>query len=146
MKTFEVDDSCGLDAIKHSGIIKKIDERFFYVSIVAQSACAACHSKGVCNVSEMNEEVVEVPRTDGMNYTVGERVQVVMRKALGTKAVILGYIFPFLLVLLTLVIALGVTGNEALSGLLALGILVPYYLVLNAARKRLRRTFVFSIQ
>jgi len=146
MKNIEVDASCDVGSIRHSGIIKKIDSDFFYVSIIAQSACASCHVKGACNISDMNEEIVEVSRAKEMTYQVGDKVNVVMQKSLGTRAVMLGYFFPFLLVLFTLIISLNLMGNQGLSGLLALGILIPYYLVLYMNKDRLKKTFIFSIQ
>lgn len=146
MKNIEVDASCGLDSIRHNGIVKKIDDAFFYVSIVSQSACASCHAKGACNVTDLNEEIVEIPRKSSMDQKVGDRVQVVMKKSLGTRAVLLGYIYPFLLVLVTLIIVSSITGNEGVAGLFSLGILLPYYLVLYWKRNRLKRTFTFSLQ
>ena len=146
MKNIEVDGNCGLDAIRHSGIVKRIDDDFVYVSIVSQSACASCHARGACNITDLNEEVVEVPRGSASGCQVGDRVEVAMRKSLGTRAVMLGYIVPFLLVIATMIVILAVTGREGLAGLLALGVLIPYYLLLYLRRNHLKRTFTFSIQ
>ncbi|MCB2220909.1 MAG: SoxR reducing system RseC family protein [Bacteroidetes bacterium] len=145
MKKLETQRDCSLDDISHSGLIQKIDDQQIYVSIVSQSACAACHAKGVCNVSELSEEIVEVPKEAGIHYEVGQNVKVSMQKSLGTHAVFLGYILPFLILLATLIIALAITGREGLSGLLALAILIPYYLFLYTMRDRLKRTFTFRI-
>ena len=146
MKNIEVDGNCGLDDIRHSGIVKRIDDDFVYVSIVSQSACASCHAKGACNITDLNEEVVEVPRRDSSHHEVGDRVEVAMRKSQGTRAVMLGYLVPFLLVIVTLILALVLLGNEGLAGMLALAVLIPYYLLLYLRRNRLKRTFTFSIQ
>ena len=94
----------------------------------------------------MNEEIVEVSRAKEMTYQVGDKVNVVMQKSLGTRAVMLGYFVPFLLVLFTLIISLNLMENQGLSGLLALGILIPYYLVLYMNKDRLKKAFIFSIQ
>lgn len=145
MKSFEVDAGCDPDGIKHDGIISKIDEHTVYVSIITQSACNACHAKGVCHVSEMNEEVVEVARNREISYSVGDRVQLVMKKSLGTQAVLLGYIYPFLVLIITLILALGLGLSEGMAGLLSLGVLVPYYLVLYGVKDRLKKTFTFNI-
>ena len=146
MKNFEVDGDCTMDAIRHSGIVKKVDDRFTYVSIVSQSACASCHAKGACNITDLQEEVVEVPRTGDEAHKPGDRVEVVMHKSLGTRAVMLGYVIPFLLVIGTMITVLSITGKEGLAGLLSLGILVPYYLMLYLRRSRLKRTFTFSLR
>lgn len=146
MKNMEVDPGCELDAIKHDGIVTKIDAATTYVTIVTHSACNACTVKGACNVSEMNEEVVEVPRKGEPAHQVGDRVQLVMKKTLGTRAVLLGYFFPFLVLLFTLIIMLSVTSNEGLAGLVSLAVLIPYYMILYLLRDRLKKTFTFNIQ
>ncbi len=146
MKNIQVGGDCGLDAIGHSGIVKKVDAEFTYVSIVSQSACASCHAKGACNITDLQEEVVEVPHGGPPAYQVGDRVEVVMRKSLGTRAVMLGYVLPFLLVIATMITVLSISGSEGLAGLLSLGVLVPYYLALYMGRKRLKRTFTFSLR
>ena len=146
MKTVDAQQDCMPDAIKHKGIIKKMDEKQFYVSIISQSACASCHAKGVCNVSEISEEILEIPRERQDDYKVGDQVQVAMHKSLGTQAVFLGYILPFLMVIATLIISLAITGNEGISGLFAIVILVPYYFILNLQKRKLKRKFVFRIE
>ena len=145
MKQIETGKECTPDDIKHDGIITKIDDRYVYVSIVTQSACSSCHAKGACNITELKNEIIEVVKEPGKEYKPGDRVQVYMEKSLGTKAVFLGYLFPFLLVLATLIIMLTLTSNQGLAGLTALGILIPYYLILYAKRTAMKKTFVFKI-
>jgi len=139
-------DSCAVETIRHKGVISKVDERFNYVSIVAQSACASCQVKSACNVSDLNEEIIKVPKTPHDDYKTGQMVHVKMKKSLGTMAVLLGYFFPFLLVITSLIILLNVISSEGLAGLISLGLLVPYYLVLYFYRSHLNKTFVFEIE
>lgn len=146
MKFVEADPTCNPDAIRHKGIVQRQDDETIFVSIVAQSACDACHAKGICNVTDLREEIVEVPRVHGKSFTNGDQVEVVMKKTLGTHAVMLGYVIPFMLVIATLIISLAVTGKEGFSGLLALLILVPYYLLLYTMKSRLKKTFTFNIR
>jgi sigma-E factor negative regulatory protein RseC len=146
MANIQIDKDCDLEAIKHSGVIKDIDNHQYYVSIVAQSACVSCSVKGVCNVSEMKDEIVEVPRNKSENFAVGDKVEVLMEKSQGTKAVMLGYIMPFLIVVVTLIVSLNLIKNEGLSGLISVGILVPYYFILYVNRERLKTTFRFRIR
>lgn len=146
MTKVAVDKDCDLEAIKHSGVIKEIDEYQYYVSIVAQSACVSCSAKSVCNVSEMKDEIVEVPRNKTENFEIGDKVDILMEKSQGTKAVMLGYIIPFLIVLVTLIVSLNLIGNEGLAGLISIGILIPYYLILYINRDTLKTTFRFRIR
>jgi len=146
MAKIQIDKDCDLEAIKHSGVIKEIDDYQYYVSIVAQSACASCSVKGVCNVSEMKDEIVEVPRNKTENFAIGDKVDILMEKSQGTKAVMLGYIIPFLIVLVTLIVSLNLIGNEGIAGLISVGILVPYYLALYLKRDALKTAFRFRIR
>ncbi|NOX48289.1 MAG: SoxR reducing system RseC family protein, partial [Chlorobi bacterium] len=76
----------------------------------------------------------------------GDRVEILMEKSLGTKAVFLGYILPFIVLFITLIVGLNVFDDEGIAGLLALGILVPYYFALYYLRGRLSNTFIFRIR
>jgi len=145
MTTYQADTECAVETIEHQGIVSKIDNHYYFVNIITQSACVSCSVKGACNVSDMKEEVIEIPRKNTPEYKVGDRVVLSMKKSLGTRAVLLGYIFPFLVMLITLIISLNLLHDEGLAGLLALGILVPYYGFLYLFREHFKQTFVFKI-
>ena len=133
------------DIIQHPGIIEKVDESKVYVTILSQSACSTCHSKGLCSVSEMEHKTVEIARTSDTVYKEGDTVTVYMKKSLGQKAVFYGYLYPFLIVLLTLILLLSISVNEGLSALVALGLLVPYYYIIYQLKDKLSTTFEFKI-
>lgn len=133
------------DLITHSGIITRRETGTIYVSIVAESACAACHAKGVCGMSEMQEKVVEINDAGHTELAVGTPVTVAMKRTTGLKAVLYGYFLPFVLLLTTLFVAMGYFHNEGKAGLLALAILLPYYLVLYMLRDKMKKRFEFTI-
>jgi sigma-E factor negative regulatory protein RseC len=145
MKYYEPNTVCAVDSIKHKGKITRTDQHHYFVSIITESACSACSVKGVCNVSDMKEEVIEIPKDPDTSYSVGDEVNVIMEKSLGPKAVLLGYIIPFLLLFATLVISLGLFKDEGLAGLASVAIVIPYYLLLYLFRERLKKTFTFRI-
>ena len=43
-----------------SGTIKKIDERFVYISYFRKSACSECHNKKACLESDCKEEQIKI--------------------------------------------------------------------------------------
>jgi sigma-E factor negative regulatory protein RseC len=131
--------------ISHPGVVESIADDTVFVKIVAMSACSACHAKGMCNVSEMEEKVVEIKKDPQRNYIPGENVTVSMRKTLGSKAVFLGYILPFLLMIGVLILVLFLSGDEGIAGLSAIIILVPYYWLLFLYRNNLKKAFSFRI-
>jgi sigma-E factor negative regulatory protein RseC len=146
MSTLSTDNSCSSDVYRQSGIIRSMDKKAYFISMIAQSACASCSVKGACNVTEMEEKIIEVARTDKDDLKIGDRVNIVMEKSLGTKAVLLGYIIPFVLLLITLIISLAVFENEGIAGVLAVLVLIPYYVVLHFMKKKLKSTFIFRIE
>ncbi len=131
--------------IEHSATILKIDNEHITVGIMNVSACAGCHAKGACSMADMKEKTVDV--IDYSNqYTVGEKVNLKYQESLGWFALTIAYIIPFIIVVITLILALEISKNELISGLISLAILIPYYVVLSFYKKRLKKTFSFSIE
>jgi len=145
-KFLPTEPECTPDSIRHDGIIRNIDDKYYYVSIIAQSACASCHTKGICNISEIQEEIIEIPLKENKIYKKGDKVEILMEKTLGAKAVMLGYVIPFIILLITLIVSLSLFENEGVAGLISIGILIPYYLFLYFIKDRLKKTFVFKIR
>lgn len=134
------------DTITHPGIIESINDKSVFVKILAMSACSSCHAKAMCNIAEVEEKIVEIRRNAERTFEEGQEVTVSMKKSLGGKAVFLGYILPFLLLMIVLLAVLLISENEGMAGLLAIAVLIPYYWILYIFRDRLKRAFSFSIQ
>jgi sigma-E factor negative regulatory protein RseC len=133
-------------AISHPGIVESIEGQKVNVKILAQSACSSCHAKGMCSVAEMEEKIIEVNTGAVSNLKPGDTVQITMKKSLGPRAVFLGYLLPFLILLTTLITVLAITGNEGLAAIIAILVLVPYYVVLYYLKDRISKTFRFSLE
>ncbi|PID95145.1 MAG: hypothetical protein CSA95_00920 [Bacteroidetes bacterium] len=133
------------DVIKHEGVVTETTEATHTVRILSKSACSACHAKGACSMADMQEKTIEV-NLSNVSLKAGDRVNVTMRTSLGVKAVLWGYLYPFLLVIAVLFFLLIFTEKEGLSALVALGMLVPYYLILYALRDRLKKKFQFEVE
>ena len=131
--------------ISHKGVIKRLSKEGIIVTIISESACASCHVKGVCTAADAKDKEIRIDHYDG-NVREGQQVLVVGKMAQGFKALFYGYLLPFLLLLTVLIISTNITSNEGLSGLLSLGVLVPYYLVLYLFRNKLKKTFGFEIK
>lgn len=131
--------------IEHSGSVIEVNERLIRVNLEVQSACAACHARSVCNPGESKEKVVEINHWEG-EFNLGEQVMVVMEQRFAFKAVFLGYLLPFLLILFTLIISAQYSKNELVTGVITLGILPVYYGILYLNKDRIRRVFSFRIE
>lgn len=134
------------EIISHPGTIEKIDNQSVYVKILSSSACSSCTVKGACNLAESQEKVVEVKKQQGQVYSVGRSVDVVMQRSSGTKAVLLAYLIPFAIVVLSLIVLLSAGTREGISALLSIALLVPYYFILHHFRDKLKKEFEFTIQ
>lgn len=132
--------------ISHPGVVEKIDKEVVTVKILSASACASCSVKGICNMAEMQEKIIEVRRVKSDAVSEGDHVNLIMTRSMGTKAVVLGYIIPFFIVIVALIILTLITDNEAMAGIASLLLVVPYYLLLYRYRDNLKKTFDFSIQ
>ena len=132
--------------IAHNGLIKEIIGNEIKVSFYAQEACSSCNLKSNCSVSDVKEKIVDVKTFNPGDYKLGESVTIYFKQSLGFRALFLGYVLPFILLLTTMIVSLAVTEKELLSGLLSLAILVPYYLILYLSKNKIKKTFTFSIK
>lgn len=131
--------------IEHDGIIDHIAGNVAHVKIESVSACASCHAKGVCSAADQEEKYLDVPLYN-TRHQQGDPVVVQVAKRLGFRAVALGYVYPFLLLMVVLVGMLAAGARELNAGIFALLSIVPYYLLLYLFRKRITSTFTFSIK
>ena len=150
----------------HSGVISQIKRGSVIVSLDKNVHCETCHAKGACGVTDSANKQIEVVNS-GRDYTLNEPVEessqtaleLVLRRndgtkmaeaseiipGLGHKAVFWAYVFPFMLMLLTLLTA-SYFLTEWVAGLLSLLILIPYYLLMRGMKDYFKRTFDISIQ
>ena len=131
--------------IRHSGKILEITPDFTTVQIVVSSACASCHARTMCGMSEDEEKVIMVPTDPYADHKVGDEVEVMTKMTMGLKAVWISYVIP-LAVLMILILSLSpVIGSELMLGLTAVSGVALYYLGIWLFRDRLSNEFVFYI-
>jgi len=129
--------------IEHKGIVTEISSQSVLVELTVMSACSACHAKAMCSFDSA-QKIIEINNPG--TWEKGETVKVVMRESMGKKAVFLGYLLPFIVLTVSLII-FNLTGiNEGISGLLSIGMLVPYYLGLYILKDKIKRVFNFNIE
>ncbi len=131
-------------SIEHLGVIKDVTPKTIKVSLLNVSGCSSCHTKGSCSVSDVDNKVIDVINTGG-KYKKGESVKISFEKSLGPLALLIGYLGPFILLMLVLLISLSVTKDEVTAGLTSLFSVGVYYLILTLFRKKLKSTFTFRI-
>lgn len=134
------------NVINHQGIVENMDDARVFVRIIQTSVCASCSVKGHCSSADSKEKIIEVT-TSPAAYQIGDSVTIVGQTSMGMMAVLLAFFIPFLILILSLFVCMSVTGgNELLSGIISLGLLVPYYFIVWLNRDRLKKNFSFTIK
>ena len=131
--------------LEHLGIVTKINDNKLYVNMEVQSACAKCHAKGICTSLDKQTRQIIVQQTDD-SINVDDKVIILMEEKNGFKAIFLGYFLPFLILVATLIITINIFDKEWLAGLLSIGMLILYYLILFLLRKKINKQFNFTIK
>ena len=132
--------------ISHRGRIVSITPEVTTVQIVSESACSACHAKGLCSLGDSTVKEVELPTRGWDNYQVGDEVSVVLQASMGHKAVWLAYVLPLVLMAAALLVTLSAGGSELLAGGVAIAAVALWYAVLWLLRGRLRNVYIFNIK
>ncbi len=136
--------------MKHSGVISKITQSAITVSLEGNVNCESCNAKAACGISESNSKEIEITSPPAgqastfQSFNINERVDVVMQTDLGLKAVFWAYIFPFILMVVVLVVS-SIFFKEWIAGLLSLIVLIPYYFLLFVLKNSFRKAFKISI-
>jgi sigma-E factor negative regulatory protein RseC len=90
------------------------------------------------------EKIIEV--TGRYDVRPGDRVTILMKQSMGYAALLLGYLLPLISVVTVLIILVAMEVPELPAGLLSLGILIPYYIILFFFRKRVNEKFTFTLK
>ena len=132
--------------IRHEGRIVEITPEFTTVEILVSSACAACHAKGLCGMSEAEEKVIMVPTDPYAEHKVGDNVTVMTKMRIGMKAVWISSVVP-LLILMILILSLSeIFESQMLCGLASIGGVAVYYFIIWLLRDRLQNEFGFYLE
>lgn len=132
--------------VTHKGKVIHLEGLDVRVMIESMSACAACHAKGMCTLSDKEDKIIDirVSADRAAKLNVGDEVVVAVSQQRGMQAVLLAYILPAILVVLSLILLLKLL-PEPLAILSALAVLGGYYYVLYLFRNKLNAKFVMSI-
>ena len=130
--------------VSHKGVVVAVEANRIKVQIESVSACAACHAKGMCTLSDKEEKMIDIETPMAADKKVGDVVKVVVTQQRGMQAVILAYIIPAAVVILSLVGFLNIV-SEPLAIILSLLSLAVYYVILYLFRSKIGSKFVMSL-
>ncbi len=132
--------------IRHSGIVETMDGELVKVRIIQSSACAACKVSKHCNASDSKEKIVDAVNENSINVAKGDKVVVVVSEENGFLAVLLSSVIPLIILLVALVLSMLITKDEAISGIICLCGLVPYFLLIYLFKNKIREKLSFKLE
>ena len=133
-----------MGTVEHEGIVEKVSEDHVTVRITSESACAGCHAKSACTLSNSEDKMIDIYTKE--KVSTGQKVMIVGTQGQAFKATWIAYLLPVILVVIVLAITNFLSKNEELSGILALAVIIPYFLILRTINDRLKKTFSFKIK
>ena len=97
-------------------------------------------------MSETQEKVISLPTDPYATYNVGDEVRRCTKMSMGMKAVWISYVIPLAILMILILSLSAIFKNEVLTGLVSVGGVALYYLVIWLLRDRLNNEFVFYIK
>ena len=134
------------ELITHKGRIIDITPEITTIEIVSESACSSCHAKALCGLGEAKSKTVEV-RTSAWNpHQIGDEVEVVLKKAMGYRAVFIAYGMPLVVLVVALLLLSAIGVGELWSGLGAIAAVAVCYLLIYIFRDRISKDYSFYLK
>ena len=130
--------------IEQQGTVEEVVGHRVFVRIRQISACGACHAKSFCSMAEIEDKLIET-NDNSLTLAKGDPVKIIMKRSMGNKAVLLGYVIPFVLMITILLTLSSFSIKDWINGVISIGILVPYYFTLYLLRDRLKKSFTFTL-
>lgn len=133
------------NTIEHDGIVTQVADAFIIVTIQSQTACAGCHAKGACGMSEMTLKSItaEKPNED---IKIGDKVIVSASSQNAMLSVLLAYIVPSILMIAILALLVLTGVSEVLAATLSLTAMAVYFIVIYLLRNKFAKKIKFKVK
>jgi sigma-E factor negative regulatory protein RseC len=133
------------ETISHEGtVIKASGNGTADVDIITGSACSACHAKSACSLGSTESRTITV-RTNA-NLQPGDKVTVTMEQSQGFRALAIGYVVPFFVLIAAFILLTVAGAGELASALLSFAALAVYYFIVWVFRSKVEEKFEFKIK
>ena len=132
--------------IQHKGTIVHLEKNIAEITLQQTSACASCHAKGMCLSTDKQERKIFASINNPNDYFEGEEVNVSLKTQHGYKAVLLAYVIPVLIIVLSIVIFDQYHIKEWLSVLIALALLALYFIILKIFSVKITQSIEFQVE
>ncbi|MCR5820955.1 MAG: SoxR reducing system RseC family protein [Bacteroidaceae bacterium] len=134
------------ETISHRGVVMEIAaDGLLKVKILQATACASCSAKSLCSSAESKEKIVDAWNTDNAPIEIGQEVSVEGSRSGLYSSVASAYALPLLTLMAVLFISYWLTGNETISAICSLIVLIPYFVfVLKRMDRKYKQKFMFK--
>lgn len=133
------------ETITHEGMVIRVPgDGTAEVEIITAEACSVCHAKTVCSAGKSDTRVITVKSNAAIK--AGDHVTVVMQLSQGFRALAIGYIIPFVVLIAAFVVTRVAGAGELASALLSFAALGLYYLAIWLLRSKIGEKFEFKIK
>ncbi len=130
--------------VTHKGIIIQSEANRYKIQLMDEINCQSCSIKSSCGLQNNEAKTIDV--ISNINFEKGNEVLVIMKEKYGLIAVLLAYVFPFLLLIVSLSVFLFLSFSEPKAALLSLLLTALYYLLLYVNNNRIKSIFQFEIK
>ncbi len=134
----------GTDCIDQIGIVEEVREKSILVRFQSAPACESCMAKSVCAPGSSEKNLVEINQ-QSQGCSAGDSIKIIISRSMGFKALFIGYLLPFFIIIMVLILTRIIGLNELISGLASLSVLIPYYFTLYVFREKVNKNFIFTI-
>ena len=133
------------NTIEHDGIVTQVADTFIIVTIQSQTACAGCHAKGACGMSEMALKSITAEKPDE-DVKIGDKVIVCASTQNAMLSVLLAYIVPSALIILILTSLILAGVNEVMAATSSLVVTSIYSICLYLLRNEFAKKIKFKVK
>lgn len=128
--------------MEHIGLVTESSGDRLKISLTG-SGCSGCHDS-LCMLGSSKAKGIDLVSVDNCLHA-GDQVLVKVNPASGYKALMLLYIFPFILIMLTLFLVANAGYSERTAGLFSLFVLPPYFFIIYLFKKSLASQCKFEV-
>jgi len=124
--------------------VEMLEQQAVHVRVHPEPACRNCHAHSICNLGQPEKRIIRVEQSPE-GFEIGDSVHISITGRMGSKAILTGYLIPFVLLISALFIAHAAGISELLSGVAVFLALVFYFLLLYLFRRQIAGQFRFTL-
>ena len=128
------------------GTIIDINNNELTVQAVCQAACASCHQRQNCLLTEYQKKNFSIKVSNPQNYHIGQQVELNISTQSICYSICFAYILPLICILLTIGILHYLKYSETICAVGSLGCLGVYYVVLLYLQRWLKKRIKLEIK